>query len=179
MGRRTELTLKDIAILLDGVEVPDATAKRLAPFLRQDPRLEEEGAELEQMVQDAGISAEQPERFTTALTNDRDFRKLLTAPEWERPDEVLDPEAGFSAHELLRIAQARLARSPNPLLGEVKQKLERAVTLERAVEKLMDVFVQELLRLPGAQAKASMAEMERRYRDRVEALQEETPADEP
>ncbi len=35
---KTELTLKDIAILLDGVEVPDATAKRLAPFLRQDPR---------------------------------------------------------------------------------------------------------------------------------------------
>ncbi len=177
MEERTELTFRDIAILLDGVEVPDATAMRLAPFLRQDPRLRQEVAELEQMVQDASISAEQPERFTTALTNDRDFRRLLTAPEWERPDEVLDPEAGFSVDELLSIAQARLGRSPNPHLREVKQRLERAVVARRAVEKLMEVFVQELLRLPGAQAQASIAEMERRYRDRVEALQEEGSAD--
>ncbi len=167
MEGRTELTLRDIAILLDGVEVPDTTARRLAPFLREDPRLEEEAAELELMAQDAGIGAKQPERFTTAYGNDRDFRRLLTALEWDRPDQVLDPEEGFSVDELLRIAEARLARSPNPLLAEVQQKLEHAASVQRAVEKLMEVFVQELLRLPGHQAEASMAEMERRYRDRT------------
>ncbi len=167
MSNPNALTLRDIAILLDGVEVPDATAERLAPFLRQDPRLAHEIAELKLMAQEAGIGAEQRERFTTAYDNDQDFRRLLTAPEWDRPDQVLDPEEGFSVDELLRIAEARLARSPNPLLREVQQKLERAASVQRAVEKLMEVFVQELLRLPGHQAEASMAEMERRYRDRT------------
>ncbi len=167
MEGRTGLTLKEIAILLDGVEVPDGTARRLAPFLRQDPRLADEIAELEQMAQDAGIRAEQPERFTTAHDNDRDFRKLLTAPEWERPDEVLDPDVGFDIDELLRIAEARLARSPNPLLGEVKQKLERAAAERQAVDRMVERFLEGLLRLPAKQAEALIAETERRYLDRI------------
>ncbi len=167
MEGRTGLTLEDIAILLDGVEVPDGTARRLAPFLRQDPRLADEIAELKQMAQDAGIRAEQPERFTTAYDNDRDFRKLLTAPEWERPDEVLDPDVGFDIDELLRIAEARLARSPNPLLGEVKQKLERAAAERQAVDRMVEGFLEGLLRLPAKQAEALIAETERRYLDRI------------
>lgn len=179
MTGEMKLTLKDIAILLDGAEVPDATARRLAPFLRQDSRLATEIAELEQMAEDAGISTGEPERFTTAYGNDRDFRKLLTALEWERPDEVLDPEVGFSADELLCIAQARLARSPNPLLTNVQKKLELAVSVQQAVERLMDVFVQELLHLPGTDALASIAEMGRRYRDRMTALKKEGAGDKP
>lgn len=160
---KSGLTLEDIAILLDGAEVPDGTARRLAPFLRRDPRLADEIAELEQMAQDAGIRAEQPERFTTAYDNDRDFRKLLTAPEWERPDEVLDPDVGFDIGELLRIAEARLERSPNPLLGEVKQKLERAAAERQAVDRMVEGFLEGLLQLPVKQAEALITETERRY----------------
>ncbi len=162
---KTELTLRDVAVLLDGVEVPDATAARLAPFLRNDPRLEEEVTELEMMAQDAGISAEQPERFTTAYDNGRDLQRLLAVPEWDRPDQVLDAEAGFSIGELLSIAEAQLARSPDPLLGEVKKKLELAAAERRAVEQLVEGFLEGLLRLPGKQAEALIAETERRYRE--------------
>ncbi len=164
---KTDLTLRDVAVLLDGVEVPDATAARLAPFLREDSRVEDEIAELEQMVQDAGISTQQPERFTTAYDNDRDFRKLLTATGWERPEEILDPDVGFSISELLRIAEARLARSPNALLAEVKDKLQRAEADRRTVEDLVEGFLKALLRMPAKQAEASIAEAERRYRDRT------------
>ncbi len=125
MRREEGLTLKDVAVLLDGVEVPDGTAARLAPFLRNDPRLAEEIAELELMAQDAGIGRNQPERFTSAYDNDRDFRKLLTAPEWERPEEVLDADKGFDVEELLSIARARLERSAGGLVGEGRSKLER------------------------------------------------------
>ncbi len=164
---KTELTIRDVALLLDGVEVPDGTAARLAPFLRDDPRLEDEIAELEQMAQDAGIGAQQPERFTTAYDNDRDFRRLLAAPEWERPDEVLDPDVGFDVGELLQIAAARSARSPNPLLAEVRGKLERAAAEKKAIEQLVGGFLEGLLRLPGRQAETLIAEAERRYRDRT------------
>ena len=165
MAGRTELTLKDVAILLDGIEVPDETAARLAPFLRQDPRLEHEIAELELMAQDAGISTEQAERFTIAYDNDQDFRRLLTAPSWERPDEVLDPDRGFDVGELLRIAEARLARSPNELLAEVRAKLEQAEAEKWSLEELVDGFLKRLQQLPDHQAKALIAETERRYRD--------------
>ncbi len=169
MNGEMELTLKDVAILLDGVEVPDATAARFAPFLREDPRLEDEIAELQLMAQDAGIHPRQPERFTTAYDNDRDFRRLLTAAAWERPDEILDPDEGFSVSELLRIAKARFSRSPNPLLEEVQGKLERAAAERRAVEQLVEGFLEGLLRLPGKQAEALIAETERRYRDQAAA----------
>ncbi len=163
-GKRSELTLKDIAILLDGVEIPDGTTGRLAPFLRDDPRLKDEIAELELLAQDAGIDSKQPERFTSGYDNDQDFRRLLTAKVWDRPDEILDPDVGFDVGELLPIAEARLARSPNPLLTEVHKKLERAAVEKRAVEKLMEGFLAGLKRLPEKQAKAWIAETERRFR---------------
>ncbi len=165
MEGRAELTLKDIAILLDGDEIPDATAARLAPFLREDPRLEEEIAELELLAQDAGMAPDESERFTNAYDNDQDFRKLLTAKSWQRPDEVLDPDVGISLGELLAIAAARMARSPNPLLAEVQQKLQRTAEEERAADRLVERFLEGLQRLPTKQAEALIAETERRYRD--------------
>ncbi len=163
--KKTELTLKDIAILLDGIEVPDATAERLAPLLRDDPRLEDEVAELELLAQDASIDPEHSERFTTAYDNDQDFRKLLTAKSWDQRDEIFDPDVGFSLGELLRIAEARLGRSPSPLLTEVQQKLKRVAAEKRAAERLVERFLEGLQRLPAKQAEALIAETERRYRD--------------
>ncbi len=166
MKRETGLTLSDVATLLDGVEVPDETAARLAPFLREDPRLEDEIAELELMAQEAGIDPEQPELFRAGYDNDRDFRRLLTARAWERPDEVLDPDAGFDVGELLCVAEARLARAPNALLVEIKDKLERAEAERLSIENLVEEFLEGLLRLPAKRSEALIAETERRYRDR-------------
>ena len=166
MKRRTELTLKDIAILLDGDEIPDATAARFAPFLRKDPRLKAEIAELELMAQDAGMAPDEPERFRNAYDNDQDFRQLLAAKSWDQPEEIFDPDVCISLGELLAIAAARMARSPNPLLAEVQEKLERAAAEKRAVEQLVDAFLTGLQRLPTQQAEALIAEAGRRYRDR-------------
>ncbi len=149
---KTTLVLRDVAILLDGIEIPDGTASRLAPFVREDPRLAEEIAELEQMAHDAGIDMQHRERFTTAYDDGQDFSKLLTASTWERPNDVLDPEVGFDVNVLLRIANARVARSSDPptaLLIEVQQKLERAAAEQQAAERLVDGFLEGLLRLPA------------------------------
>lgn len=166
MKREEGLTLKDVAVLLDGVEVPDGLAGRLAPFLREDSRLKDEIAELELMAQDAGIGQDRPERFTSAYYNDQDFRKLLTAQEWERPEDVLDADKGFDVDELLSIAKARLRRSPNALLAEVKERLELAQAKKQAAKKLVDGFLDGLLRLPVKQAEALIAEADRGYRER-------------
>ncbi len=173
MKREQVLPLKDLAMLLDGVEVPDGTAARLAPFLRDDPRLEEEITALELLAQDAGISPDQRERFTAAYDDDQDFKLLLRADtEWEWPDEVLDPEKGFEVGELFAIAEARLKRRPNPLLSEVREKLARANAAKRSVETLVDGVLADLLRLPAKQAEGVVATMERRYREQRGAIDE-------
>ncbi len=173
MKKEPALPLKDSAMLLDGAEVPDETALRLAPFLRDDPRLEEEITMLERLAADAGISEQQSDRFTTAYDDNEDFKLLLKADtDWEWPDEVLDPERGFEVDELLRIAEARLLRRPNPLLAEVREKLARVNAATRSVETLVVSVLDALRHLPEKQADNVIATMERRYRQGRETLDE-------
>ncbi len=100
------LTLRDLAILADGTgNIPDDTARRLAPLIRHDPRVAAEMDQLQQMADDANVA-----RLADGLFTFEILETLLGAT-WETPRDVLDPNLEIPYRELIEMSQAMARRS--------------------------------------------------------------------
>ncbi len=158
-----DLTLEEIAMLADGSGIPDATAHKLAPLIRSDPRLTEPLAELHRMATDARVDC-----FEDAIKAHRELDQLAGA-DWRHPGEVLDPEAGIPYPELISVAGARAGRAAGAekrrLLG-ILERLERAHAEYRAGEEFFQGTVDRLLDLDRGEAEAFLSRLTEHYRFR-------------
>ena len=135
MARRTEidetlLTLEDLAHLLArNNQLPFATIRKLEQVVRTDSRFAKHVDELEALARDAGIDTALDDWPVAAFYCHRDFDRLVEVEDWQHPAEVLDPDGtlGISYRELMRVAEARAARSREPgRWRELRGRLDRA-----------------------------------------------------
>lgn len=97
-------------------------------LVQRDPGCAEQWKNLEQIRKDLG--GDQRHYFEFVWFNEK-FELLLSAGQWEEPEDVLDPDRtkGVPYDELLRISRARLSRETDKRKGEhlqqVHSKLEK------------------------------------------------------
>ena len=157
-----DLSLADLAKILDAdAEIGPELQARLAGLLRRHPDCAARVAELDALAAEAGI----PESPWTALDLNRRLDRLLEVVGWRDPAEVLgeqDPEASFFP-ELIRIAEARAAKSDDPaLLLEVKDRLVAAEVV--AFEETLKPFARWLVPMSPEGAERALTMVSTLYR---------------
>ncbi len=157
MNRPTEppeaeaLTLLEVALLVEGHEIPPASRRRLRRFHRADLRPKEPLGELEDLADDAGV-----EDLVDGFFYNQELDRLLAADEWAHPAEVLDPhgDVGISYPELLAIADARARRSEDDQhVAEVHQKLAGVVAEQATKDDLVRKILEPVLGLDREEVK--------------------------
>ncbi len=137
------LTLLEVALLVEGHEIPPASRRRLRRFHRADLRLKEPLGELEDLADDAGV-----EDLVDGFFYNQELDRLLAADEWAHPAEVLDPhgDIGISYPELLAIADARVVRPhAEERISAVREKLARNVAEQATKDDLVRKLLEPVL----------------------------------
>ncbi|MCP3963626.1 MAG: hypothetical protein GY719_37800 [bacterium] len=145
------LTLLEVALLVEGHEIPPASRRRLRRFHRADPRLKEPLGELESLAVDAGV-----DDLVDGLFYNREVDRLLDAGDWAHPAEVLDPhgDVGISYPELLAVADARARRTgDDQRVAEVREKLARTVAERATKDDLVRKILEPVLGLDREEVK--------------------------
>ena len=161
-----DLTIEDVALLVDGTGISDGSARKLAPFFAADPRLAEPLAHLRRLAEDAGADC-----LWHAVKIDQDLDELIAAGDWNHPAEVLDADAGICYPELISLAASRASKTAGPQkcrLLDVGKRMERAYADEQAVEDFFQRTIDRLLALERDRADALLARLVEHHRFRRE-----------
>ena len=150
------LTLQDIAALYeigDGDDdLPLETVEHLREWVRCDAQFHSQVQTLRRLADVAGLPEDDAYRFGGALEIQAQLDRLLEAPSWDHPAEVLDPDAelGLECKALLKIAESRSASDDR--IASALPKLQEAAEQERANRRTVQLFVEDLLEQPASTA---------------------------
>ena len=140
------LTLRDLAILVDGTgNIPDETARRLAPLSRQDERVAENLRQLQQMADDAQVV-----RLEDGLTAFEILQKLRETT-WKSPREVTGPDLEIPYRELIAMSKAMTRRvkvSDRKQFAKLTTRLEAWFSADLASEDCFQEVVRRLRSVP-------------------------------
>ncbi len=155
------LTLEDVAILADGIgNIPDGTAERLRPLVREDERLAEDLAALRQLADDAGV------QLLEDGLNTYERLGRLRERAWEKPSEVLDPLVEVPYRELIAMAGAMAKRADGGEKAELEELRERLIAAfgdELGGVKILKM-VDELVEVEDAVAETVLGQLVGLYR---------------
>lgn len=158
------LSLEDVAILADGTgNIPDDTAERLRPFIRETRRLAEPLAKLRQMAADAGTD------FLADGLDTFESLRRLRARLWKRPADVLGTELDIPYNELISMAGAMAERADGEEkaeLQELKQRLIAAFGDDLSRQRFFQALLFQLLSVEEDVAEVALEKLLQLYRTR-------------
>ena len=143
------LTLEDIAALYEIGDGDDSlsleTVEHLGQWVRTDALFRSQVQTLRRLADMAGLPEDDAYRFSGVLGIQAQLDKLLEAPPWRHPADVLDPDAelGLECEALLKLAESRGAGDER--VPPVLAKLREAAEQERNNVRTVQLFVADLL----------------------------------
>ena len=156
------LTLQDIATLADGTgNITDATASRLAAYIRSDPRFNEALSHFRQMAEDAGV-----EYLADGLEIHQIITELRQSPS-KAPCDVIHPALDVPYTQLINMATAlaiRASGKENTELIALTTRLIVALSDELDTDHHFTCLLDRFLSLEEQAAQETLAQLVEHYR---------------